>query len=316
MDETTPKSCAADNARSWPVGGMCSETTAPNRQTARSLRTNTASTSRVRVTLFRRPLRSIRRRRPGPQCPVDGMATPLTRAPKSAAANNALRDEPPKRLTGLPAPCLAADPLRGSPSASPKSRPIGQGPFEPSPRATCRPAAAASLAKGRPPLGRMPERAETRSSGRTIRSVTRPLGRPAFRQVHQWNNPVTGRSNPLLSQQKRRLDRLTSRPQPTSAVAIARQRILRNRQVGIVPSRLAGLPSGRCRIAQPCGRTIRHRWRRQCRVNDPAIPGAFTPLPAGPLPVPEFHEASAPARMRTGNKLPSSPDAKQRGDPV
>jgi len=71
----------------------------------------------------------------------------------------------------------------------------------------------------------MPEQAETRSSGRTIRSVTCPLGQPAFRQVHQWNNPVTGRSNPLLSQQKRRLDRLTSRPQPTSAVAIAHQQI-------------------------------------------------------------------------------------------
>jgi hypothetical protein len=221
-----------------------------------------------------------------------------------------------KRLTGLPAPCLAADPLRGSPSASPKSRPIGQGSFEPSPRATCRPAATANLAKGRPSLGRMPEQAETRSSGRTIRSVTCPLGQPAFRQGHQWNNPVTGRSNPLLSQQKRRLDRLTSRPQPTSAVAIAHQQILRNRQVGIVPSRLAGLSSGRCRIVQPCGRTIRHRWRQQSRVNDPAIPGAFTSLPAGPLPVPEFHEASTPARMRTGNKLPSAPYAKQRGDPV
>jgi len=125
----------------------------------------------------------------------------------------------------LPAPCLAADPLRGHPAPARNRAPLGQGPFEPSPRATCRPAAAASLAKGRPPLGRMPEQAETRSSGRTIRSVTRPLGRPAFRQVHQRNNPVTGRSDPLLSQQKRRLDRLSSRPQPTSAVAIARQRI-------------------------------------------------------------------------------------------
>lgn len=115
-----------------------------------------------------------------------------TRAPKSAAAETRPRDEPLRRLTGLPAPCLAAGSLRKSPSASPNARPTGRGPLEPSHVATHRPAATASLAKGPPSLGRMPERAEARSSGRTTRSVTRPLGRPAFRRVHQRSRRATG----------------------------------------------------------------------------------------------------------------------------
>jgi hypothetical protein len=56
MDETTPKSCAADNARSWPVGGMCSGNDCTQPTGSAILANLTASTSRVRVTLFRRPL--------------------------------------------------------------------------------------------------------------------------------------------------------------------------------------------------------------------------------------------------------------------
>jgi len=127
-DETTPKSCAADNARSWPVGGMCSETTAPNRQALRFFRTRTASTSRVRVTLFRRPFLSSATDGQGRNARRMKGDTVRARSEKRSSDCGVLRDEPPKRLTGLPAPCLAAGPLRKSPSASPNSRPIRSGP--------------------------------------------------------------------------------------------------------------------------------------------------------------------------------------------
>lgn len=91
----------------------------------------------------------------------------------------------------------------------------------------------------------MPGRARTRPSGRTIRTVIRPLGRPAFRRVHQRRRRLTGLLDLPPSQRKQRLDRLTSRPQPTPATAIARQRIKETARSGSFrPALPASPPAG------------------------------------------------------------------------
>lgn len=215
----------------------------------------------------------------------------------------------------MPAPCLAAGSLRKPPSASPNAKPQRPGPVEPSPRATHRPAATARLAKGPRSLRRIPKQAKACSSGRAIqfrdlspRTARLPAGAsvepPSYRQLH-----------PLPSQRKQRLDRLTSRPRPTLATAIARQR---KKEAGRTKRSVP--PCRRPLRPMPVRRTLRppilHRWRRQKPLlAAPAIPGAFTPLPASPLPDLEFLEARTPARMRTKGKLPPAGRCRQCGWP-
>jgi hypothetical protein len=216
--------------------GCAAETTAPNRQASVfPFGTPTARTTRTRLTLsadrsFHLPPTAVK-----PQCPAGGIPASLARAPKSAATWRHRRDEPPQAAHWL-ASTLSGDRfLAEAAQRQPDARPIGSGPDRTVAfGATCHPAAIVRLAKGRSSLHRLPGQALAHPSGHTMRTVTRPLGRPAFRQGRQRSSPFTGRSAPPPSQRKQQLHRLMSRPPPTPAAAIAHQQILGNRQVGIV----------------------------------------------------------------------------------